>query len=339
MRHSESLDDALFRRTGGGGSLLDKFGGLASVRRLRRRHHDHHDNQQHKLSRNRPPLVITRVDHPWPHSSVDLPALDISEIIRRKDESFTPQTPPLSASAPSARTLAFSENRSSMTSATSDSTANSGTLTKVVPPVHVAVHLCLPDNVLRPSTAGSSGSIGRPGYAGRSSLGMRPSTAGDVGGGQRRRLRHDYFRVATMDGQSTVPAEYKCPIAMCDSRFEYFEHLQCHWTEHPWNRGGILTPVCDGGVRRLGWWEHKRKFFASLVHGKHRAEFPENPVGDGTRLRRKSSSIEDVCRSDYGDISLLGSRTYHVSPRVVPMWQVARWETRRDASSKIPLTK
>ncbi|KAJ2259253.1 hypothetical protein GGI13_000036 [Coemansia sp. RSA 455] len=309
MRHSESLDDALMtapaallRRTG---SLLGKLGGLASVRGQQKRHGSK-------------PLVITRVDHPGPHSVVDLPALDISEIIRRKDETFAPPPTPLSASG---RTLTPSENRSSMTSGISDTTAT-------VEPLQVTVQLSLPGDTLRPSTAGEISYAGRPSIAG-----MRPSTLGDVQG--RRRLRHDYFRVATMDGQPTIPSEYKCPIAMCESRFEYFEHLQWHWTDHPWNRGGILTPVCDGGVRRLGWWEHKRKFFASLAHGKHRPEFPENAsMDDGTRLRRKSSSIEDVCRSDYGDIRLLGSRTYHVSPRVVPMAQVARWEARRDAKAK-----
>ncbi|KAJ2814997.1 hypothetical protein GGI24_006197 [Coemansia furcata] len=323
MRRSESPDDALLtapaamlRRTG---SLLGKLGGLASMR----------SRQQGSgsKSRSRPPLVITRVDHPGLHSAVDLPALDISEIIRRKDETLSPPPTPLTPPPQSARTLTPSENRSSMTSGLSDAT----TTTANELPLHVTVQLGLPDDVLRPSTAGES-------FAGRPSMtGMRPSTCGDAQG--RRRLRHDYFRVATMDGQPTIPSEYKCPIAMCESRFEYFENLQWHWTDHPWNRGGILTPVCDGGVRRLGWWEHKRKFFASLAHGKHRPEFPENAsmapdAGDGTRLRRKSSSIEDVCRSDYGDISLLGSRTYHVSPRVVPMWQVARWEARRDAKAK-----
>ncbi|KAJ2491287.1 hypothetical protein IWW37_002454 [Coemansia sp. RSA 2050] len=323
MRHSESMDDALLtapaallRRTG---SLLGKLGGLASVR----------SRQQHfgfgTRSRKRQPLVITRVDRPGPHSAVDLPALDIGEIIRRKDETTAPPPTPLSVSAPSARTLASSENRSSMTSDTTAATA-------VESPLHVTVQLSLPDDAVRPSTAGGAA------HGGRSSMAStRPSASGDLLG--RRRLRHDYFRVASMDGQPTIPSEYKCPIAMCESRFEYFESLQWHWTEHPWNRGGILTPVCDGGVRRLGWWEHKRKFFASLAHGKHRPEFPENPglapdAGDGTRLRRKSSSIEDVCRSDYGDITLLGSRTYHVSPRVVPMWQVARWEAQRDTKAK-----
>ncbi|KAJ2892793.1 hypothetical protein IWW38_003082 [Coemansia aciculifera] len=272
----------------------------------------------HYRTRSRPPLTITRVDcHPWPYSSDDLPALDISEIIRRKDE---PQTP-LSASTPAPPQPPSSDTRSSITSDTTASVS-----------IHTTVAITLP----RPSTAGAI-----PHFSHRASLGSRPSTAcespssnGQQQQQQRRRLRHDYFRVATMDGQSTIPASYKCPIATCETRFSYFEHLQGHWTEeHPWNRGGILTPVCDGGIRRLGWWEHKRRFFASLVHGKHRAEFPECPVADGTRLRRKSSSIEDVCRSDYGDITLRGSRTYHVSPRVVPMWQVARWEATRDSAA------
>ncbi|KAJ2012178.1 hypothetical protein IWW57_006392 [Coemansia sp. S610] len=316
MRHSESIDDALrtapaalFRHTG---SLLGKLGGLASVRGQQRFGFG-------SKSRRRQPLVITRVDHPGPHSAADLLALDIGEIIRRKDETTAPPTP-LSAVVPSARTLAPSENRASMTSDTTATTA-------VEAPAHVTVQISLP---MRPSTAGGTACGGRASLAG-----TRPSTSGDALG--RRRLRHDYFRVASMDGQPTIPAQYKCPIAMCESRFACFESLQWHWTDHPWNRGGILTPVCDGGVRRLGWWEHKRKFFASLAHGRHRPEFPEDPClapEDGTRLRRKSSSIEDVCRSDYGDISLLGSRTYHVSPRVVPMWQVARWEAQRDAKTK-----
>ncbi|KAJ1944571.1 hypothetical protein FBU59_002566 [Linderina macrospora] len=147
-------------------------------------------------------------------------------------------------------------------------------------------------------------------------------------GDGRRRLRHDYFRVATMDGHPTIPAQYQCPIALCGSRFLYFEQLQEHWTEHPWNRGGILTPVCDGGTRRLGWWEHKKKFLASVVHGKHRVESQEE--GDRSRLRRRAISMDQVCRSDYGDISLFGSRSYHVSPKVVPMRQVAVWESERD---------
>ncbi|KAJ2864535.1 hypothetical protein GGH94_002871, partial [Coemansia aciculifera] len=149
MRHSESLDDALMtapaallRRTG---SLLGKLGDLASVR-----------GRKQRLGSK--PLVITRVDHPWPHSAVDLPALDISEIIRRKDETFAPPPTPLSASG---RTLTPSENRSSMTSGISETTAT------VEPPL-VTVQLSLPGDVLRPSTAGEISYAGRP-----STTGMR----------------------------------------------------------------------------------------------------------------------------------------------------------------------
>ncbi|KAJ2368216.1 hypothetical protein H4S01_001710 [Coemansia sp. RSA 2610] len=158
----------------------------------------------------------------------------------------------------------------------------------------------------------------------------------------RRRLRHDYFKVATMDGKPIISTVYKCPIAMCDQTFGRFGQLQTHWTEHPWNRGGILTPVCEGGVRRLGWWEHKRKFFASLVQGRQMPEFPEDTNAEteggssataSRQPRRRTTSMDEVCRSDYGDISLFGSRTYCVSPRVVPMWQVAQWEVARDAAA------
>ncbi|KAJ2162309.1 hypothetical protein GGF46_000800 [Coemansia sp. RSA 552] len=150
-----------------------------------------------------------------------------------------------------------------------------------------------------------------------------------------RRLRHDYFRVATIDGHPAIPRTYCCPIALCEQPFDRFEHLQAHWTDHPWNRGGILTPVCAGGIRRLGWWEHKRKFFASLAQGFYTPEFPEDdgsaPGPPVRRSRRRPASMDEVCRSDYGDISLFGSRTYYVSPRVVPMRQVAQWELQRDA--------
>ncbi|KAJ2437624.1 hypothetical protein IWW46_005255, partial [Coemansia sp. RSA 2440] len=154
-----------------------------------------------------------------------------------------------------------------------------------------------------------------------------------------RRLRHDYFKVATMDGEPCIRDTYKCPISTCGQSFARFEQLQMHWTDHPWNRGGILTPVCEGGVRRLGWWEHKKKFFASLVQGRLAPEFPEDSVHDiecnraPSRLRRRATSMDEVCRSDYGDISLRGSRTYCVSPRVVPMWQVALWECARDGAT------
>ncbi|KAJ2003912.1 hypothetical protein GGI04_002796 [Coemansia thaxteri] len=317
-----SADDTRAALLGRSGSLLGKLSGFASVRGPRSL------SSEELRSGARPLLIITRIDQLCARSQVQLPSpLDIGEIIRRKDESHVQLTPPLplSPSAASARTLASSENRSSVASAISESTTAA------------SVTLIHPDAALRPSTAGVTACGGRPPTACGAGNTGRPSTAGDSG---RRRLRHDYFRVATMDGKSTVPLEYKCPIAICESRFEYFEQLQWHWTDHPWNRGGILTPVCDGGVRRLGWWEHKRKFFASLVRGKHRPEFPEHAIAsttepsDGSRLRRRSSSIEDVCRSDYGDITLLGSRTYHVSPRVVPMWQVARWEAFRDSKLK-----
>ncbi|KAJ2780825.1 hypothetical protein H4R18_003241 [Coemansia javaensis] len=155
----------------------------------------------------------------------------------------------------------------------------------------------------------------------------------------RRRLRHDYYTVATMDGASLITGPHRCPIALCGAAFARFEDLQAHWTEHPWNRGGILTPVCAGGVRRLGWLEHKRRFFGSLVHSLRSPAYPEDDSGDGSsntpdrtqRLRKRTVSMDEACRSDYGDIHLLGSRTYHVSPRRVPMQQVAQWEAQRDA--------
>ncbi|KAJ2780840.1 hypothetical protein GGI15_003406 [Coemansia interrupta] len=255
------------------------------------------------------PPTITRIDAP--HAEPTLPSLDIAQIIRHKDEhtaayaalhGIMPETP---ASALSAQTVVDSDGHSATTSADRSSTETTVRLPSV-------------DYPPRPATQQRT-------RATSFDLFSRPSTAQAAAECTGRRLRHDYFRVATMDGQPVVPRVYRCPIAMCGLPFGRFELLQGHWTEHPWNRGGILTPVCDGGVRRLGWWEHKRRFFASLVKGRSFPEFPEDSRAEA-QGRRRSKSIDEACRSDYGDISLLGSRTYHVSPRVVPMWQVAQWE-------------
>ncbi|KAJ1723809.1 hypothetical protein LPJ53_001878 [Coemansia erecta] len=261
------------------------------------------------------PPTITRIDPPHAHSELALPALDIEQIIRHKDEhtaayaalhGVVPETP---TSSVSAQTAVDSDATSATNTADRSSTDTA------------AFRLPSVEFLARPQTQRTRGAsfdmFSRP-----TTAQGRPSTGG-------RRLRHDYFRVATMDGKPVIPAVYRCPIALCQMPFAHFEPLQVHWTEHPWNRGGILTPVCDGGVRRLGWWEHKRKFFASLVQGRNSPEFPEDRGSE--QGRRRSKSIDEACRSDYGDISLLGSRTYHVSPRIVPMWQVAQWETLRDA--------
>ncbi|KAJ1644353.1 hypothetical protein J3B02_001385 [Coemansia erecta] len=244
----------------------------------------------------RSPPVITRVDRPWTRAGPELPMLDIEEIIRHRDQRG-PQTPASTSQTDSAQTAVDSESTDGPAGRSSTSTGE----TRADARADARASWRLPSMEF---------------FA-------RPSTSRDAG---RRRPRHDYFRVATMDGVPTIGAAYRCPIAVCQAPFARFEELQEHWNQHPWNRGGILTPVCDGGVRRLGWWEHKRKFFASLVQGKSALEFPEDR--DALR-RRRSKSIDEVCRSDYGDISLFGSRTYHVSPRVVPMWQVAQWEAAR----------
>ncbi|KAJ2086985.1 hypothetical protein IW138_005265, partial [Coemansia sp. RSA 986] len=85
-------------------------------------------------------------------------------------------------------------------------------------------------------------------------------------------LHHVYYNVATVDGEPNIPLYYDCSIAMCTARFRYFESLQQHWTTHPWNRRSILLPVTAGGLRRLGFWQHKARFFKSLVQGPHNTE-------------------------------------------------------------------
>ncbi|KAJ2258458.1 hypothetical protein IW139_005743 [Coemansia sp. RSA 353] len=267
------------------------------------------------------PRAITRVDQLWapsPHS--ETPVLDIGEIIRAKDElmintgmmRMNPAAQsPHSASADSEQTLVGCLSPASQRSsvATNSSHSHSSPLS---------------DSHAADAQRSASLEI----------IPLRSLTA-EPG----RRLRHDYFKVATMDGEPCIRDTYKCPISTCGQSFAHFEQLQMHWTDHPWNRGGILTPVCEGGVRRLGWWEHKKKFFASLVQGRLAPEFPEDSVHDiecnraPSRLRRRATSMDEVCRSDYGDISLRGSRTYCVSPRVVPMWQVALWECARDGAT------
>ncbi|KAI8325848.1 hypothetical protein GQ54DRAFT_178436 [Martensiomyces pterosporus] len=293
------------------------------------------------------PLVITRVDQPWEHpQALAMPALDIGEIIRRRADQIDSNdaggvSQPHSASADSSYTLIntplprgtpMPSRCRPVSSVLSESTATT-TSSSIIS----SSDLSTPPTPMsgqprrRDLFGEASSGFSRPSTA--SSAMGRPSTSGDSG---KRRLRHDYFRVATMDGKPAIPARYKCPIAMCEQPFAQFEQLQLHWTEHPWNRGGILTPVCDGGTRRLGWWEHKRKFFASMLRGSQVLEFPEDfdlNVGEGKKLRRRATSMDEACRSDYGDISLFGARTYHVSPRVVPMWQVAQWEAKRDAKA------
>ncbi|KAI7825822.1 hypothetical protein BX661DRAFT_184229 [Kickxella alabastrina] len=250
------------------------------------------------------PLVITRVDQPWIRP-IDLRAgLDIGEIIRLKDEHMmdSPRSP-----MPPASPQSIMSGFSMRTAVNRNSVGMECMTDSLGPP-------CSPSIDTFRQTASPQ---------------ARNSMTNDSFG--KRKLRHDYFRVATMDGKPTIRNTYTCPIALCRASFEHFEHLQAHWNEHPWNRGGILTPVCDGGVRRLGWWEHKKKFFASLVQGLSAPEFPETAEGGQRKVPRRSRSIDEVCRSDYGDIRLFGKRTYHVSPRVVPMWQVTQWENQRDA--------
>ncbi|KAJ2846734.1 hypothetical protein IWW36_004206 [Coemansia brasiliensis] len=275
------------------------------------------------------PREITRVDQIWmPTQHSESPVLDISEIIRAKDEMVA-----------NAQRAQFSTTLQSPHSASADSEQTLASL-----PPNAQQDLATADNSPR-STVVADSSGGQQLLPSESSLCNVPRSASlDIsrlriktavnGEARRRRLRHDYFRVATMDGKPRIPATYRCPIAMCSRDFARFEQLQAHWTEHPWNRGGILTPVCEGGVRRLGWWEHKRKFFSSLVQGRHKPEFPEYTHADGQaaaqQQRRRTTSMDEVCRSDYGDINLFGSRTYCVSPRIVPMWQVAQWEDERE---------
>ncbi|KAI9476856.1 hypothetical protein LPJ78_000202 [Coemansia sp. RSA 989] len=260
------------------------------------------------------PREITRVDQIWmPTQHSESPMLDISEIIRAKDE--------LAATAQLAQ---FGTALQSPHSASADSEQTLSSLP------NVQLGLAAADGSPRSTVVDSSELPASETLCELRSASLDVSRArGTAGMGEARRLRHDYFRVATMDGKPRIPPSYHCPIAMCGKDFVRFEQLQAHWTEHPWNRGGILTPVCEGGVRRLGWWEHKRKYFASLVHGRFKPEFPEFTHADSQAARqRRRASMDEVCRLDYGDISF-GSRTYCVSPRIVPMWQVAQWEDER----------
>ncbi|KAJ2754060.1 hypothetical protein GGI19_002675 [Coemansia pectinata] len=153
---------------------------------------------------------------------------------------------------------------------------------------------------------------------------------------------HAYYNVATVDGEPTIPRHYSCPTAMCAERFAYFESLQAHWSAaHPWNRRGILVPVTAGGIRRLSFWQHKAKFVASLLHGPHSAsEFEaanrpatshKQSLWGALSLRRCSGG--SITTSDYGDIRLLGPRSYLVSPRVLPLEQVRIWEAERDCAT------
>ncbi|KAJ2855296.1 hypothetical protein GGI22_004183 [Coemansia erecta] len=154
-------------------------------------------------------------------------------------------------------------------------------------------------------------------------------------------LYHVYFTVATLDGEPNIPAFYDCSIAMCTARYRRFECLQEHWTTHPWNRRSILLPVAAGGLRRLRFWQHKARFFKSLVQGPHSAE-NTNCGDEGNtmlslhltkmqrmlgKLHRARSSADlgtgsALLTSDYGDIRLFGPTSYFVSPRVLSAEQV-----------------
>ncbi|KAJ2078526.1 hypothetical protein H4R24_004412 [Coemansia sp. RSA 988] len=260
--------------------------------------------------------AIVRVDRSEGLPGVsDLPVLDIGEIIRAKDGLAAEP----SMSADSERTLAgtpviscsYHTKRDSAGASSGSSSAGQTALCST-PGGDPVAHLLM-----------SSGADTK-----------QTEPRGHGGEPERRQpLRHDYFTVATIDGHPAIPQTYRCPIALCREPFAHFAQLQAHWTTHPWNRGGILTPVCEGGMRRLGWWEHKRKFFGSLLRGLPSSKFPELP-DDAPRttsrgLRKRATSIDAMCRFDYGDISLFGSKSYCVSPRVVPMWQVVQWETQR----------
>ncbi|KAJ1827667.1 hypothetical protein LPJ56_001543 [Coemansia sp. RSA 2599] len=323
------MDLGLEEEDGPGFSVAEALLGRLGGRRRQRVHSSSDAAAQPVVLAPRSPPVITRVDQPWAQPELELPTLDIEEIIRHRDkygtgtcvdEQRSPQTPARTSLTDSAQTAVGSEcadgpggRRSTSTAETSEDADTKDEARDRNRVSAASWRLPSVELFVRPLTAMATSG--------------RPSTAMEANKeAGRRRLRHDYFRVATMDGKPTIGSAYRCPIALCQAAFERFEELQTHWNEHPWNRGGILTPVCDGGVRRLGWWEHKRKFFASLVQGMSAPEFPENR---DVLHRRRSKSIDEVCRSDYGDISLFGSRTYHVSPRVVPMWQVAQWEAAR----------
>ncbi|KAJ1941804.1 hypothetical protein EC988_006662, partial [Linderina pennispora] len=134
----------------------------------------------------RRPVVITRVDAPKPQTLE--PTLDLGEIIRRKDDILDAIDQGVAPSSPS--------DTSSVT---------------MVPPQ-------LRSGKRPVSWATSEPAARRHSDMARASTDSRPSL-----GDGKRRLRHDYFRVATMDGHPTIPAQYRCPIALCGSRFLYFE--------------------------------------------------------------------------------------------------------------------
>ncbi|ORX68026.1 hypothetical protein DL89DRAFT_294542 [Linderina pennispora] len=140
---------------------------------------------------------------------------------------------------------------------------------------------------------------------------------------QMRGLHHDYFVVATVDGQPTVPERYQCPTAMCSASFASFEGLRAHWSQHPWNRRGVLVPVTAGGIRRLSFWQHKVKYVKSVLMGRYRGD------GQGARWGKAAVGVGAVSMSDLGDISLRGPRSYLVSPRILPIEQVRKWEEHR----------
>ncbi|KAJ1825393.1 hypothetical protein LPJ56_002697 [Coemansia sp. RSA 2599] len=163
---------------------------------------------------------------------------------------------------------------------------------------------------------------------------------------------HTYFNVATVDGVPTIPDAYVCPTSMCTAKFQYFEGLQTHWSEHPWNRRGILVPVTAGGIRRLSFWQHKARFVRSVLHGPHVAELPgQQPCARPLSRHRRSlwkavlsknaealpidtscssDALDAIQTSDFGDIRFWGPHSYFVSPRVLPLEQVRAWEATRD---------
>ncbi|KAJ2720128.1 hypothetical protein GGI07_004805 [Coemansia sp. Benny D115] len=165
---------------------------------------------------------------------------------------------------------------------------------------------------------------------------------------------HTYFIVATIDGKPAIPEQYTCPTSMCTATFTTFEALTIHWSEHPWNRRSILLPVAAGGIRRLGFWQHKARFIKSLINGPHVAEIPGSYSSrPSTGYRRNmwtsicqkgggvfvtgSQSLSNIAKtSDYGDIQLFGPQSYFVSPRVLPLEQVRAWEATRNMQSTIP---
>ncbi|KAJ2546143.1 hypothetical protein EV175_005709 [Coemansia sp. RSA 1933] len=162
-------------------------------------------------------------------------------------------------------------------------------------------------------------------------------------------LLHVYFNVATVDGEPNIPDYYDCTIAMCTARYRRFEGLQNHWATHPWNRRSILLPVTAGGLRRLGFWQHKARFFRSLVQGPYCVDRAESDRKDAAPASTHISIVQRMfgkrdragyqadlnagsvaLTSDCGDIRLLGPSSYFVSPRVLSAEQVRMWEDARD---------